>query len=126
MSELGFIGNAIKETSDIERTDAGIQNVHLTSGEDIVGHVYVGRSTLLITQPMMPQIRSDEKGERFQIGLIPYRMYLKSPDNGIIIGKMHVVFHTAVTEDLARLYAQFTSNIVLAPANALDGPGLLS
>jgi hypothetical protein len=125
MSEVGFIGNAIKETSDNERTDAGIQNVHLTSGEDIIGHVYVGRSTLLITQPMMPQFRADETGQKFQFGLIPYRFHL-AQDKGLIVGKMHVVFHTAVNEDVVRLYTQYTSNIVIAPANVLDGPGPLS
>lgn len=108
--------------------DLGIQNVHVISGEDFVGHTFLltdpqtGHQTYRIEKPVLPSIAPDPQNGSYRVGLLPVRPYLdkgKETDR-IEILSGHVIFTVAVSERFAELYRRFTSDIVVATPTSLN------
>lgn len=98
----------------VTSVELGVQNVHLMSGEDIIGRVFLDQTkqSLRIESPVMPTIGQDQPGGNYRVGLLPLRPYLgkvKSVD----VPLASVAYHVEVGDQMAKLYAQFVSDIVL-------------
>lgn len=106
--------------------DLGIQNVHVISGEDIIGHTFLttdpqtGIQTYKIEKPVMPNIGLDQTTGNYRVGLLPLRPYLDKAFASIDVLSGHVIYCTPVTERLKDMYRQFTSDIVVATPTNLN------
>lgn len=94
--------------------DLGLQLVHLTSGEDIVGKVFRDEDGYSIERPVVPQVMSN--GQQMRVALMPLRPYIEQ-ETPIYVLNQHVLFVTPINEQMQQLYVQFTSNIVIAAAS---------
>jgi hypothetical protein len=106
--------------------DLGIQNVHVISGEDFVGHTYLltdpqtGLQTYRIDKPVLPSIAPDPTNGSYRVGLLPVRPYLDKGTERIEVLSGHVIFTVPVSERFAELYRRFTSDIVVATPTSLN------
>jgi hypothetical protein len=102
----------------------GVQNVHLVSGEDFIGTVFLSddEKTLTIQKPVIPIASQDPQSGNLRIGLQPIRPWLDIKELPISVER--VIFHVDVTGQMADIYRQFTSDIVIAPAGAIPVGGL--
>jgi hypothetical protein len=100
----------------------GVHNLHLVSGEDILGKVtetydpQTGIAAYEVTDPVIPNISMGQKpgGEpSFRVGLLPLRPYLGGTKL-VSIPKAYVMFTIEVPEQMEKLYTSFTSDIVIA------------
>lgn len=101
--------------------DLGIVNVHLISGEDIIGHTFFNTVDKLYTieRPLIPNIAMDQQSGRFQVGLLPLRPYLDGTDK-VVIPDSHVIYHIPVGDQMGSLYRRQTSNLVTATPGELN------
>jgi hypothetical protein len=114
----GFIESGVR--------DIGVCNIHLVSGEDIIGHVFdktdpaTGGEYYVINKPVIPNVgmdRDKETGQpRFQVGLLPLRPYLGNLPQ-VELAKAYVMYIVKVNPQMEKMYIEFTTGIVLA------GPG---
>lgn len=107
--------------------ELGLCNVHLMSGEDIIGQVWLetdlqtGMQSYRIDKPISPQFFADpQQGMRMALG--PLRPYLPKvlPRVDLLTG--HVLWLAPITEGRLRdAYQQFVSDIIVAtPGNLND------
>lgn len=111
----------------LQNDDGGIKIVHLVSGEDILGKITLRTDELgrkievVIDKPVLPQVMTDN-GKHFRVGLMPYRPYLS--EDPLVVVRDKVVFIATVNEQMAKLYQQFTSDIILATESDLPAQPL--
>lgn len=98
--------------SFFERLNGDVANVHLISGEDIIGVVTETDEGYRIEKPVIPNVAIDPQGTNFRVGLMPLRPYLDLKD--ITIPRVHVIFAVKVAKNMAEVYRRFTSDIVVA------------
>ena len=105
----------------VTSVDLGVRNVHLNSGEDIIGHVYRNAQDKLfrIENPVMPNIGQDPQTGNFRVGLLPLRPYLDKIKD-VDVPEDSVAYTVPVGAKMSQLYTQFVSDIVVA------GPGTLN
>lgn len=105
----------------VTSVELGIRNVHLISGEDIIGKVHrlITERVLRIENPVMPSVGLDPATNNYKVGLLPLRPYLDKIPH-VDIPEENVLYHTEVGQRMVQLYTQFNSNIVVA------GPGTLN
>jgi hypothetical protein len=104
----------------VTSVDLGVRNVHLLSGEDVIGHVFrVQQGFLRIETPVIPNTVMDQQTHQFKVGLLPLRPYLDKVKS-VDIAESGVIYHVEVGAQMANLYARFVSDIVLATPNALN------
>jgi hypothetical protein len=105
----------------VTSVDLGVQNVHLMSGEDIIGHVFrlSDVKILRIENPVMPNIGIDPSNNNMRVGLLPLRPYLEKLKS-VDVPEANVLYFVEVGDRMGRLYAQYTSDLVIA------GPGTLN
>lgn len=99
-----------------QSVELGIQLVHLTSGEDIIGRVSLDRDNRLyhIERPVVPvHLPNPQDSGRMHISLMPFRPYVET-DLPIPAG--FVMFTVDIVESMQKFYIQFTSNIQVAQA----------
>lgn len=101
--------------------EVGIRNVHLVSGEDIIGKVSAFEDYICIDAPRVPQLMQDPSGSQIRIALIPFRPYLKK-DETIKIPGDKVICVSEVTTQMEETYRNATSNLILPQAR----PSILS
>lgn len=90
----------------------GIVNVHLITGEDIIGKLIgVEVDEFVIEKPVTPNMRGTAEG--VQIGLLPLRPWLDSM-NEIRIPRTSVVYSVPCSEKMANLYRQIITGITIA------------
>jgi hypothetical protein len=106
---------------------AVIANVHLTSGEDIIGTVTEvhgkrsdATSAYVITKPVLPNVRFDPAQGKFHVGLLPLRPYLGQTET-VTIPADRVIYVIPVNESMEDLYRNFTSNITVVSSMPDDG-----
>ena len=104
----------------VTSVDLGVENVHLLSGEDIIGHVFHFPKDKLfrIENPVMPNIAMDPQTNNYRVGLLPLRPYLEKIKQ-VDVPDDNVMYHVPVGNKMGQLYLQFVSNIVVAPAGSL-------
>jgi hypothetical protein len=91
-----------------------IVNVHLVTGEDIVGAFGdLDADNYTILKPVVPNISMDPSAQRFSVGMLPLRPYLGMLES-LTIERNKIVYAVAVNEQMVQLYRQFTSSIVIA------------
>jgi hypothetical protein len=96
-----------------------IVNVHLNSGEDIIGAVTGSVSGIYtIKRPVVPNVMLDPATNNFRVGLLPLRPYLGNVEE-VSIDESKVAYALECPEQMTKLYHEFTSNIYLASANEL-------
>jgi hypothetical protein len=104
------------------RIELGILNLHLVSGEDIIGKTtetydpQTGIAAYEVANPVIPNIAMGQKPDgnpSFRVGLLPLRPYLGGV-KFISLPKAYVMFPIEVNKQMADLYTQFTSDIVIA------------
>ena len=103
----------------ITSVDLGVQNVHLLSGEDIIGHVWRNpqERTLRVENPVMPNVAPDQSGN-YRVGLLPLRPYLEKTKI-VDVPEDRVLYHVPVGDRMERLYQQYTSGLIV-PTGSLD------
>lgn len=108
--------------------DLGILNLHLVSGEDIIGRVFdkidpaTGGEFYVIDKPVMPNVamgRGEDGQPSFRVGLLPLRPYLGNLPQ-LELAKAYVMYPVRVNPQMEKLYLEFTTGISLA------GPGDVS
>jgi hypothetical protein len=105
--------------------DLGIQNLHMISGEDIVGHTFLetdtvtGIQTYRVEQPVVPTMSQDPNTGAWRVGLLPLRPYLDKTDKVELLSG-HIMYVTPVGERFRAMYAQFNSNIIVAAPGSLN------
>ncbi len=102
--------------------DLGILNLHLVSGEDIIGHVFdktdlaTGGEFYVVKKPVIPNIgmdRDKDTGQpKFHVGLLPLRPYLGNLPE-VELPKAYVMFPTRVNPQMEKMYLEFTTGIVI-------------
>lgn len=112
----------------------GILNIHLSSGEDIIGTVFFksaaateqnenplveGESVFAVQKPMIPTIDQNPQNGALRIGLLPLRPYLGNVEE-VEIPLSRVIYTLKVTPEMATLYARFTSTVQVVPASVLS------
>lgn len=104
----------------VTSVDLGIQNVHLLSGEDIIGHVFrfPQEKTLRIENPVMPNIGLDPQTQNYRVGLLPLRPYLEKT-KAVDVSEDRVLYNVPVGDKMERLYQQYTSGLIV-PQGSLD------
>jgi hypothetical protein len=100
---------------DTKAGHLGISDVHLTSGEDIIGDVYKDRDLYTIKKPVIPNVAFDQGNSKFHVGLLPLRPYLGTIEQ-IEVPSAKVIYVVPVGKQMEQLYRQFTSDIILAPS----------
>jgi hypothetical protein len=105
----------------VSRKELGVQNVHLNSGEDIIGRVTLNTNarTYSIENPVVPNIGQDAQTGNWRVGLLPLRPYLAKVKT-VDVPETSVAYLVAVGEQMEKLYAQFVSDIVLAGPKDLN------
>lgn len=106
--------------------ELGVCNVHLMSGEDIIGHVYLetdiqtGLQTYRIDKPVSPNVMMGQEGVRMALG--PLRPWFPKVTPRIDLLTGHVMWLAPVVEERLRTaYQQFVSDIIVAtPSNLSD------
>lgn len=92
--------------------ELGIQLVHLTSGEDIIGRVFLDGAVYRIERPVVPvHIPNPSDQGRMHISLMPFRPYV---EKDLTIPESSVMFTVDIVESMQKFYIQFTSNIQVA------------
>ena len=102
--------------------DLGVMNVHLMSGEDIIGRAFhdVAGKNWRVEMPTMPTMSQDPQSGHYQVGLLPLRPYLKDKVPHVDIPDTSVAYAVEVGQQMSDLWTKATSNIQIA------GPGSLS
>ncbi len=104
------------------RIEHGIVNLHLVSGEDIIGKVAevynpeTGIAAYEVINPVIPNIAMGQNPNgtpSFRVGLLPLRPYLGGV-KFIEIPKAYVMYPVKVNRQMEDLYTQFVSDIVIA------------
>ena len=90
-----------------------VLNVHLISGEDIIGDTTDHSDYLTIKKPTTHNIGFDPGNSKFRVGLLPLRPYLGDTPE-IDIPWRQIIFVTPVNDQMEKMYRQFTSDITLA------------
>lgn len=98
----------------------GVENVHLISGETIVGRVLEGNAGtwLTIERPMMPTIAPTENG-KMMLSLLPLIPYMGMIDKVDVLAT-NVMYRVPVNDRLLSLYTESTSNIKLATSGNIQ------
>ena len=105
--------------------DLGLLNVHLLSGEDILGHVFLetdtqtGMQTYKIERPATPMYMQDPSG-RPRMALAPLRPYLPKATGSIDVLAGHIVWMFPLDGQIKDAYTQFSSDLIVAAPSNLD------
>jgi hypothetical protein len=88
------MSNAMNEVT----VEQGLQNVHLVSGEDVIGKVHFSPQDLMYTieRPVMPNIQMDPSTGALRVGLL-----------------------VPVSDRMAEIYQRYTSEIELVQPETL-------
>lgn len=106
--------------------DMGLQNVHLMSGEDIIGHVFLetdmqsGLQTYRVEKPVSPHYTQDPQTGAMRVGLGPLRPYLPKNSSSVDLLTGHVVWIAPVEGRMKDAYTQFVSEIIVAAPSDLN------
>lgn len=103
-----------------EFVEIGVRNLHLISGEDILGFVYVGANLVRVSDALIPNIQTQD-GKNFRVALMPYRPYLKR-NVELEIPSRHIMFFGEVTDDMERLFREQTGRIVTTDSSTIVTP----
>lgn len=105
----------------VTKTELGVQNVHLNSGEDVIGRTWFNpqERTYTVENPVVPNIGQDPQNGNWRVGLLPLRPYLGKVKT-VNIPETSVAYVVVVGDKMEQLYQQFISDIVLAGPNTLD------
>src|SRR4051812_40662959 len=105
--------------------EPGVHNLHLSSGEDIIGEVTYGLETgdwYIVRRPVMPnfEMQYDPEGKPtgYRITLVPLRPYLTGSED-VKIRFETVIYMLPVDARLEDIYRQTTSSLVLPQANPI-------
>lgn len=101
-------------------TELGVKLVHLNNGEDIIGRVFQSKDTTRIERAVLPNVSSQD-GKRFSVSFMPYRPYMEA-DANLDIPTAQVMMILPVSDQMVKVYTQFTSSITIA--NTGDVPNL--
>lgn len=97
----------------------GIRNVHLSSGEDIIGEVEFDGKVLTVKNPVIPQVmRNPTNPTQATIGLTEFRPWL-SELKKIDLDREKVMFAAKVDDAMEKAYRQQFSVIDIVPASAM-------
>lgn len=98
----------------VTQVDLGVQNVHLISGEDIIGRVWLNESKgeYTIERPVMPTMAQDPQTGSYRVGLLPLRPYLPKIKD-VVIPRDRVLYTVAVSEQMQGIYTQTVSEIIV-------------
>jgi hypothetical protein len=101
--------------------DLGILNVHLISGEDIIGHVFFNpaEQRYRIEKPVFPNVAMDPNNGQFRVGLLPLRPYLEKLSHVDIQASM-MIYAVPCGKQMETLYTQATSEIQIATPQTLS------
>jgi hypothetical protein len=105
--------------------DMGLLNVHLLSGEDIIGHVWLeidaatGLQSYRVERPVSPSLSMDPQGG-VRVGLMPLRPYLPKvvPQVDLLLG--HVMWVTPIDGRMKDAYDRFVSDLIIATPSTLN------
>lgn len=108
----------------VTSVDRGVRNVHLLSGEDIIGHVsyFPNEKVFRIETPVMPTMSQDPQGN-YRVGLLPLRPYLDKVSY-VDVPEVSILYDVPVGDKMGKLYAQFTSNVIIAGPGSMPGGSL--
>lgn len=102
----------------------GIANVHLISGEDIIGEVVVLNDNIQVKNPVMPNAQFDPSNGQMRFGLMPFRPWIA--DEPLVMRGDKVVWMAPLRKDTEDAYRQIFSRVQLATANQVPSAGKLS
>jgi hypothetical protein len=102
-------------------TDLGIQNVHLITGEDYLGHIFFDPEDkqYIVERPIVPNVGFDQATERWQIAPLPLRPYLKKVER-VVLDDKHVMWILPVSESMEKMWHQATSEILIPSGGPLN------
>jgi len=94
--------------------EMGLLNVHLISGEDVIGKVFFDEKKMVYTieRPVMPNMQMDPNTRGIHVGLMPVRPYLDKTEKIDVLAS-HVLYFVLVTGKMEEIYQRFTSEIQL-------------
>ena len=108
--------------------DLGVCCLHLISGEDVLGHLLHREGVYTIQKPVLPNVNmgmtaptleSPEGQPTFRVGLLPLRPFLGNVKE-IEVPESSVMYTPIrVSAQMEKLYLQFVSSIILAPAGSV-------
>ena len=106
----------------VTSVEKGVRNIHLLSGEDIIGRVFYfpNEKVYRIETPVMPTMGQDQNTGNYRVGLLPLRPYLDKVET-VDIPEANVLYEVPVGSQMGKLYAQFTSNIIVAGPGSMPG-----
>lgn len=108
----------------VTERDLGVLNLHLVSGEDVIGHVYdrvdplTRGESYVVKKPVIPNIAMDRGADgqpSFRVGLLPLRPYLGNLPE-VEIAKAYVMYPVRINSAMEKMYLEFTTGIVIASA----------
>jgi hypothetical protein len=101
------------------QVDLGIKSVQLNSGESIIGHTWFNEATkeYEIENPVSPQLRQTQSGVNVSLG--PLRPWLRDIAKQTL-RDASVAYVSDVSEDMAKVYRQLTSDIQIADPSDLS------
>jgi hypothetical protein len=107
-----------KDGFTVTEIDLGILNLHLVSGEDIIGRVYdktdplTGGEYYVVDKPVIPTLGQGEDG-KLRVGMMPLRPYLGGLKQ-VELAKAYVMYPVKVNPQMEVMYTEFTSGILIA------------
>ncbi len=106
----------------LAQTDLGIQNVHMVSGEDYLGHLWYDPEDeqYIIERPIVINMGVSETG-KFSVSPMPLRPYLKKVDQ-LVVENTHVMWVKPVTDQMEELWRRFTSEVILPTGGGIIQP----
>lgn len=101
--------------------EKGVQNVHLMTGEDVIGDVrrFPKDGIVRIMRPTMPHIAPAPDQSGYRVGLLPLRPYLGKIDF-VDVPEAQIAYMVPAGDKMTEMWRQYTSEISLA------GPGTLN
>jgi hypothetical protein len=106
----------------VTERDLGVLNLHLVSGEDVIGHVFdktdpqTGGEYYVVKKPVIPNVgmgQGQDGQPAYRVGLLPLRPYLGNLPE-VEIAKAYVMYPVRVNPQMEKMYLEFTTGIVIA------------
>jgi hypothetical protein len=103
----------------------GVCNLHLVSGEDIVGQTFekrdveTGMLSYVVLHPVTPNIQMGSTSDgrpAMRLGLLPLRPYIQDNPKEMEVPAVYVMYVVPAGEKLERTYIELTSDITIATA----------